>query len=220
MEAGASGNQKTWNQEGESYVAVVQNFAASRSRYTLFCGMTSRPGVAQAALPEVVFKGKGVRKPPRTPAGITVQWTDKGSYRTENVVHFIQHNLRHGEPITAKTPWRMLLLDKFSGHLAPEVRAAALAKKYVLLIVPGGLTPDVQVADTHLNKPLKAKYKEYEDAWVMMKRSEKVPLPTPGKEEQLRWALGAYQVLNFMDIAKGFKQNGLLLALDGAEDQG
>ena len=107
---GASGTQRTWAAQGEDNVAAVQNFAASRSRYTFFVGATSRPNVVAAGLPEVVFKGKGTKTKLNLPKGVTVQWTPKGSYRDEEVVNFIRKNLRPGEKITPETPWRLLFL--------------------------------------------------------------------------------------------------------------
>ena len=43
-------------------------------------------------------------------------------------------------------------------------------------------------------------------------------LPTPSRDEMLRWALGSYEQVNFVRVAQGFKGTGLLLDLDGNED--
>ena len=42
------------------------------------------------------------------------------------------------------------MLDQYEAHLKDSVHVAALEKKFILLIVPGGLTGEVQVCDTHL----------------------------------------------------------------------
>ena len=111
----------------------------------MYAGLTSRPDIAPAGVPEVVFKGKGKKNLFKPPSGITVQYTEKGSYNEDTVVHFVENNLRQGETVTDRTPWRILFLDKFAGHVGEKVRQAALKKHYLVLIIPGGLTGDVQV---------------------------------------------------------------------------
>ena len=119
------------------------------------------------------------------------------------MVHFIEHNLRPGEVINEQTPWRILLLDKFEAHLAPAVQAAAAAKKYVLIIIPGGLTGDVQVCDTDLNHRFKDAYKLLEEAWLQKQllakknlkgaASKAVGSLTPTRELISAWAKQAYK---------------------------
>ena len=64
-----------------------------------------------------------------------------------------------GETITPETPWQIIYLDKFQAHCTDGVKEALLKKHFILLIIPGGLTGDVQVCDTDANKKLKAKSK-------------------------------------------------------------
>jgi len=217
-ESGAEKNQKTWEATGSDYAAIVQNFAKTHERFTLMGSCSSRPLVAQPATPEIVFRGVGTKVKLRKPLGITVQWAEKGSYKEEHICIWIQNNLRPGEVITAETPWRILFLDKYSGHLGKKVHEAAHAKRYILLIIPGGLTPDVQVCDTDMNRPFKKFYRDIEDQWTLMQRSNGVALPTPTRELMLQWAVRSFEQLDFQNIANGFKRNGLMLALDGTED--
>ena len=58
-------------------------------------------------------------------------------------------------------------MDRFSAHMTDAVFQAALAKHYILLIIPGGLTGDVQPCDTELNKAFKTKYKELEQTHLL-----------------------------------------------------
>ena len=82
-------------------------------------------------------------------------------------MHWIATNPKPNQQITDHTPWRILILDAIEAHLSKAVYKAAHAKNYILLHVPGGLTGDLQVCDTHLNKEFKAKYKELEKGWII-----------------------------------------------------
>ena len=106
-EVAASGKIKTWDSKGEKEIVVKQNWAASRNRYTLMCGVSSNPIAAPPGTPEVVFKGAGRAKYTSQP-GISSQWAPKGSYREEHVVHFIKNNLRQNEDAVEAAKWKVL----------------------------------------------------------------------------------------------------------------
>lgn len=44
----------------------------------------------------------------------------------------------------------------------PKIKEPLLKKDYVPVIIGGGVTGDIQVNDTNLHAPLKAKYREQE----------------------------------------------------------
>jgi len=42
-------------------------------------------------------------------------------------------------------------LDDYSLHITDEVKKALLAKGYILVVIGGGITGDVQCNDTHIH---------------------------------------------------------------------
>jgi putative intracellular protease/amidase len=61
----------------------------------------------------------------------------------------------------------MLVVDVFKGHLALEIKAAitGISTNTDLVIIPGGITSQLQVLDVMVNKPfldyLKKRYSEW-----------------------------------------------------------
>ena len=50
------------------------------------------------------------------------------------------------------------VLDDYYVHLMPEVRQAMFKKGYVLVIIVGGITDDIQISDTNCHRDLKKYY--------------------------------------------------------------
>ena len=46
--------------------------------------------------------------------------------------------------------------------IMPEVKNAFLKRKYVPIIIGGGVTGDIQINDTDIHRPLKEKYRALE----------------------------------------------------------
>ena len=123
------------------------------------------------------------------------------------------------------------VLDQFEAHLTEAVLQAALDKHMILLIIPGGLTGDIQPCDTDLNRPLKVKYREMEQAWLLMQLSQKTLVQseepdndavdhslTPTRELVTLWARESYKAASKNpSLPMAFKRNGINLALDGSE---
>ena len=159
----------------------------------------------------MLFKGKGTRTKIKPIKGMTHQWGEKGSYRAAHVARFIEQNLRPGEKITKDSEWRVLVLDKYEAHTTEMVQKAALKKKYITLVIPGGLTGDIQVCDTDLNMPLKAAYKKQEKAWLAAQLHIKRFPPkestdptatgfTPTRELMMQWAKNAYTEASSLEV--------------------
>jgi hypothetical protein len=57
---------------------------------------------------------------------------------------------------------RMLVLDAFKGHLTPEVKATITGGSINtdLVVIPGGVTSQLQVLDVVVNKPFKDHLKQ------------------------------------------------------------
>ena len=83
-----------------------------------------------------------------------------------------------------KKDYCIYVLDNYAVHLMPEIKKALQQRGYILVLIGGGITGDIQVNDTHFHGPLKAKYREFEMA-KMLDKLEQNPgeyLPHPCDE--------------------------------------
>ena len=70
------------------------------------------------------------------------------------------------------------MLDDYSVHLMPEVKAALLKRGYTLVGIGGGVTGDIQINDTDTHSPLKKKYRELEQQLMVAQlRSDPTKIP-------------------------------------------
>ena len=87
------------------------------------------------------------------------------------------------------------VLDDYYVHLMPEVRQAMFKKGYVLVIIGGGITDDIQINDTNCHRDLK-KYWDLEMK-LMLEQLEKDPIKisSPSRSEMMSLLLQAWETL-------------------------
>ena len=93
---------------------------------------------------EFVLKGTGNRVKVNPPAETSVQWAEKGSYRLEHILEFIE-NLPTIPTAFAPEKRRVFTLDDYSAHLPKKVEDAFYKKGYFLIVIGGGITGDLLV---------------------------------------------------------------------------
>ena len=163
-----SASQKTLNIQGcDTY--VKENYSLSREHVTAFTQASSDPSIK--VFPEFVFKGKGTRTHFQPPAGIKFHWAPKGSYRLEQMLAAISNLPNWYNPFTIKN-FGIYVLDDYSVHLMPEVKANLLKRGYILVGIGGGVTGDMQINDTDIHSPLKKKYWELEQLMIAQLRPD------------------------------------------------
>ena len=100
------------------------------------------------------------------------------------------------KPVATAAETVVVVLDWFAPHLDPEVDALLHEAGHACLRIGGGLTPDVQVGDTHRHGPYQQEYQqlEVEDA---MEQLDKNPdaLPACSRQSILNRATAAWQIL-------------------------
>ena len=70
------------------------------------------------------------------------------------------------------------VLDDYSVHLMPKVKAGLLKQGYILVGIGGGVTGDIQINDTVIHSPLKKKYRELEQQLMIAQlRSDPTKIP-------------------------------------------
>ena len=110
------------------------------------------------------------------------------------------------------------VLDDYSVHLMPEVRQALLKKEYVLVVISGGVTGDMQINDTSCYYNLKKHYREFEMN-LMLEQLNNDPdkIPSLSRDEMMRMLLKAWELLD-EDTEREFKSLFVTNTLCGSED--
>ena len=103
------------------------------------------------------------------------QWAPKGSYRLEHMLSIIA-NLPNRQNIFTHQNYGICVLDDYSVHIMPEIKAVLLKKGYIFVGIGGGVTGDIQINDTDFHSPIKAKYRELEQNFMMLD-PKKIPQP-------------------------------------------
>jgi hypothetical protein len=71
----------------------------------------------------------------------------------------------------------MLVLDAFCGHLSEELKVKLERKNFDLVVIPGGMTSQLQPLDVSVNKPFKYYSRKEYEVWLMC---ENVPPTSSG----------------------------------------
>ena len=209
-----SAGQKTLSLKSED-TFVKENYMLSRERATCFTQLCSDPKITLK--PEFVFKGKGTRTQLNPPDGMNVQWAPKGSYRIEQILDMVKH-LPYLFNMFTEQGYAIYVLDDYSVHLMPEVGQALLKKGYVLIVIGGGITGDIQINDTSCHHFLKKNYREFEMELMLKKLTEEPgKIPSHSRDEMMSMLSKAWNILD-VDTAKEFKRLFVTNALDGSED--
>ena len=214
-----SSSAKTMNFVGQNQSTFVkENYKLSRERSTVMTTVSSSNKVPAPPC-EYLFKGKGTRVKLSPPAKTKVQWAEKGSYRLQNLLQYVE-NLP-AQPVALFPQKRVIFtLDDYSVHLDPSIQEAMYKKGYFLIIIGGGITGDIQCNDTHYHRRAKGLYRDREMAVMIDKlreHPEKIPAPT--RDDMMEMFSHAWkETCQDVDGELAFKQNMVTIAFDGSED--
>ena len=83
--------------------------------------------------------------------------------------------------------YAVYVLDDYSAHLMPEFKEAFLKRGYVPIIIGGGVTGGIQINDTDIHRPLKEKYRAFEQQ-LMIDQLKPDPkrVPKPSRDDMMR----------------------------------
>ena len=129
------------------------------------------------------------------PEGVNYEWAPKGSYRIEQILGMIKKLPNRFNMFTEKG-FAIYVLDDYAVHLMPEIRQALFKKGYILVIIGGGITGDIQINDTHCHCRLKSQYRDLEMK-LILEQLEKNPtkIPTPSRNEMMSMLLAWWEKL-------------------------
>lgn len=115
----------------------------------------------------------------------------------------------------------MLILDAFCGHLSDPVKKQVKAMNGDLVIIPGGMTSQLQVLDVVVNKPFKDNLRKKYTEWLLSGDHALTPtgkIQKPPVRLLCEWILHAWDAVSPKSIIHGFKKCCISNALDGSED--
>ena len=201
---------------------VKENYMHSRERVTAFTLMSSS-NAASPPLPEFVFKGKGQRVKLDPPSGVKFQWSDSGPYRVAHVMQMVKNLPTFVGPLETMMPggkkkFRIFTLDDYSAHLDPSIAEELFRKGYILVIIGGGITGDMQPNDTALHHRLKEIYREKEqEVLITQLRNNQEKIPTLSRDNIMTVMADTWKECD-VDQEMAFKLNWLSNSLDGSKD--
>lgn len=142
-----------------------------------------------------------------------IQWAPKGSYRIPQLLEWLEFVL----PIDGTRV--CVVLDWYACHLSDSVKNFILSKGHWVMYLGGGVTPWIQVPDTHVHKPLSDHYKKEERADALAQRTMRPgKLPVCSKQAVYDRALAAWYKCDHVRAIEAFVEDGWTNALDGSED--
>ena len=170
---GGSKLARTLEIAGAPSVALKENHAATRERVSIMTCVTSDPAVAGLArFPplELLFRAKSDKRvrslvlPENT--NVSVQWAEKGSYREEHLLSYMNRWLEPWTPERLRAQdYRILMMDVARSHVGANVLDLAFARGYVPLFHYGCTTGVCQVNDTDCHGAFQRIYIDFEQAF-------------------------------------------------------
>ena len=224
-EAGSK-NHPTLDIEGVPVCRLKANHAASRERVSLMTSVTSNRDAASAPmrLPlELLAKAKTSKRTAKLkiPEGlnVSVQWSEKGSYRHANMVSYLKKWLDPWSEVRARRKdYRILMLDVAKSHLSPDLVELAWSRGYCILYHYGCTTAVAQVNDTHCHAEYSSVFCELELASLVEQRLFDANNIGRTLQQVLDDAAATWRALGHDSSVTGHWHNGLSNALDGSED--
>ena len=169
--------------------------------------------------PYVILKRKTAPKE-AMPAGIVVRAQEKGWMESELVVDWLK--VVWGTRCGALGKKRnMLVMDDSSGNLTDAVKTQVRKMNGDLVIIPGGVTGQLQVFDVVVNTPFKDNLSKRYTEWLLSGDHALTPsgrIQKPAVHRLCEWILQAWDEVTPESIISGFKKCCLSNALDGSED--
>ena len=136
---------------------------------------------------------------------------------------YVKNNIELAKPFQyVYTEKLRYVLDDYRVHLMPEIKEALLKRGYILVVIGGGVTGDsffllilfyfsftiapkykgdIQVNDTDVHSPLKAKYRQLEQELMIRQLTEN---PQPSRNDMMGMLDESFRSLK-IDFASRFK---------------
>ena len=192
---------------------TIKSTGNEKNRFTVMLGAY---GDGRKMPPYVIFKRKTMPKV-TWPKGVIVRCHPKGWMDEALTKDWVSSVWCRG----ASTTRRMLVLDAFRCHRMPSIKKILDQDRTDLVIIPGGMTSQLQVMDVICNKPFKDQMRQRWNAWMASGEHAFTPSGNRKKVDLVtitQWIKESWEAVDPSIIVKGFKKCCLTNAMDGTED--
>lgn len=206
----------TITKKGDRQV-TIRTTGNEKSRITVMLACTAD---GRKLPPYVVLKRKTLPKNEIFPRGVIVRCQEKGWMTEELMVDWIRTVWcrRPGALLSRKA---MLVLDAFRGHLTESVKKKLDEERTELVVIPGGMTSQLQPLDVCLNKPFKDHVRRLYNEWMSADNATLTPsgrLKRASASTVVQWVADAWAAIPEKMVAVSFKKCCISNSLDGLED--
>ena len=115
---------------------------------------------------------------------------------------------------------QMIIWDSFQCHVSEATKTILRSRRILNVIIPGGYTRYVQLADVSLNKPLKERIRQRYHQWMASDDhtfTAQGNMRAPSKEQLVQWVVEAWEEIPQDLILRAMKACGITNAEDGSE---
>ena len=206
-------SNQTIDFKGASSV-TMKSTGNEKNRFNIMLGAY---GDGTKMRPYIIFKRKTLPKNIKWPKGVEVRchpkgWMDEKFTKDWIYSVFIKYSS------SKKT---MLVLDAFRCHRMPAIKEILKEDKTDLVIIPGGMTGQLQVMDVSCNRPFKQEMRQRWNNWFSGDEHSFTPSGNMRKPDLCliaTWIKESWDAVSPEIIKKGFKKCCLTNAMDGTED--
>lgn len=170
--------------------------------------------------PYVILRRKTLPKE-NLPQGVIFRCNEKGWMTNELMIDWLKSvwNRRPGALLKRRG---MLVLDAFRGHTTDEVKTLLRDEMSTdLVVIPGGMTSQLQVLDVVVNKPFKDSLRRLYNDWLVAGDHALTPsgkIKKPSIAQIGNWIKTAWDNIPADFIIRGFKKCCISNNMDGTED--
>jgi hypothetical protein len=170
--------------------------------------------------PFVILRRKNLPKE-KLPTGIIFKCNEKGWMTEEPMVEWLKEAW-HRRPGALLKKRGVLVFDAFKGHLTEKVKTVASnILNMDLVIIPGGMTSQLQVLDVVFNKPFKDRLRCLYGEWLLSGNCPLTPVRNirrPSEALLGQWIKTAWDDISPESIVRGFKKCCVSNDMNGTED--
>ena len=173
----------------------------------------------QKLMPYIVFKG-GSREAQRLdtvrPRRMFLSSSASGWFDQDVTLDYLRRVIPH-----LAFCRQMIVWDSFRCHISEATKTILRSRRILNVIIPGGCTGYVQVADVSLNKPLKESIRQRYHQWMASDDhtfTAQGNMRAPSKEQLVQWVVESWEEIPRNLILRSMKACGITNAEDGSED--
>lgn len=170
--------------------------------------------------PYLILNRKTIPKNETFPKDVIVCAQKNGWMTSEMMDNWIDV-IWNRRPGALRNPCNILVIDAFKGHTSEQIKKKLQNKNCDLVVIPSGMTSQLQPLDVSVNKPFKDYLRQEYEAWLF---SENLPLTPSGKirkapaSKVAEWVSAAWHKIPEVIVQRSFKKCCITNALDGSED--